>query len=263
MKNEEKNNISLRWMVAILVLVSIFIIAFRAKSDAEVINFVSFAATLSSIILSIIAIVYTFITSNSGSTINENLINISDKLLKQTEELNAVYQKVTTITCAIPEKLDQINSTFSETTKLFINNKSETKKPDRGIKVNIENIINNSPLFIFVLYYSLNLISKNKTAIDINKIGDTFNKIWKKDDNTAYTNGFFKGLRSIGVIYFEDNDKVFYNFDIFDNDFSMFTKDRIINKALEYYSNITSENEKLVRDTFNEILNTIDTICIK
>lgn len=263
MKDYEKTTLNLRWIIGVLLIVTVFVIAFRAKNNTEVIEFISFAATLSSILLSIIAIVYTFITSNSGTSINENMRNISDKLLHQAEELNIVYQRVAAITCSIPEKIEQMNNTINETIKVFEKNDGVMKKPDKGIRVDMSTLTDNNA-YIYVLFYCINLICTNKVAIDISKIADALDKGWKDTDNLEFVDGFFKGLRSTGVIYFEYDGYIFYNFDRFENDFSFFNEEKVLERIQDIFNEETKEDvKKRITEMVSSVLDNIRMICSK
>lgn len=82
MLSESNKTLHLFWMIGLLILAIIFLITGEFGSNKEVVNYVSFAVTIASLILAILAIFQAMISSQAFSNTTSKISDAADRLLK-------------------------------------------------------------------------------------------------------------------------------------------------------------------------------------
>lgn len=100
--NDNSRKLHLLYVTGILVFIVIELVSYiclnACDSSDKIISYISFASTLSSLILSVVAIIYTIVSNQKG---NDVFIKISDKA----EAINRVSDKLCTIVQSLDSKL--------------------------------------------------------------------------------------------------------------------------------------------------------------
>ncbi|HGY5243948.1 TPA: hypothetical protein ACNU2W_000071 [Aeromonas salmonicida subsp. pectinolytica] len=123
MEEKENKKFSTRewWMFILLIVLIQWLIHFwstEALSSSAMVNYVSFAGTLASTILAVLAIIYSFVQSASQQTTSETISREVHRLQSIVSEVNASTSKVNESLEKLPlitEQLENIPSTVSET----------------------------------------------------------------------------------------------------------------------------------------------------
>ncbi|WP_139753613.1 hypothetical protein [Aeromonas dhakensis] len=121
-ENENKRFSTREWWMFILLIVLIqWLIHFwstEALSSSAMVNYVSFAGTLASTILAVLAIIYSFVQSASQQTTSETISREVHRLQSIVSNVNESTNKVNESLEKLPliiEQLESIPSTVSET----------------------------------------------------------------------------------------------------------------------------------------------------
>ncbi|HCH0556504.1 TPA: hypothetical protein NKO30_006636 [Pseudomonas aeruginosa] len=114
MENKNKK-LSLRewiFVIAIISMVEYWVItaSFRFKDDSTVINFVSFAATLASLLLAVIAIIFSFLQSDAQQNSTATLLGQIESLRNVASSLRISEENIVTQTVAIGNATKQIQN---------------------------------------------------------------------------------------------------------------------------------------------------------
>jgi hypothetical protein len=80
------------YIVGFLVIAIIFIISGRLSDNVNVVDYVGFAGTIVSILLAVIAIIYSFYQSSTYENVNNKLDNSAQKIKNATEKLSNVSE---------------------------------------------------------------------------------------------------------------------------------------------------------------------------
>ncbi len=123
MAEQGNNKFSTRewWMFIILIVLIQWLIHFwstEALSSSAMVNYVSFAGTLASTILAVLAIIYSFVQSASQQTTSETISREVHRLQSIVSSVNESTSKVNESLEKLPhiiEQLENIPSTVSET----------------------------------------------------------------------------------------------------------------------------------------------------
>lgn len=124
--NENSNKLHLLYVSGILVFVIIELVSYicignGANSDS-IVSYVSFASTLSSLILSVVAIIYTIVSNQKG---NDVFLKISDRA----EAINGVSDRL----CKIVDNLDNKLNRFENELHVIHDITNDTNDAIKGI----------------------------------------------------------------------------------------------------------------------------------
>ncbi|MFW1765903.1 hypothetical protein ACG9X2_10630 [Acinetobacter bereziniae] len=132
----EKTKFSTReWILSIIILLIVeafvFWVAFQFAGNSSALGYVSFAGTIISIILAVLAIGYTYGESqqqkNSSETLStqiSSLVKIKDKLEKQAdalEDIKELKNKMTEFSSNVYDRFKETNENFHEFKRNLIN----------------------------------------------------------------------------------------------------------------------------------------------
>lgn len=162
MSADTKNNFKTRewWMLIVLIIVIQWIIHFwstEAMSSNEMVSYVSFAGTLVSTILAVLAIIYSFIQSASQQNSSEIISREVYRLQDIVSEVNSSAERVNMSLEKLPNIIDQLERiphTVSDTIKQGV---IPLKEQNDGMQAQLS-----------VLASALSSHRVEKSAIDLN-----------------------------------------------------------------------------------------------
>lgn len=172
------------YIIAILIAIIIGLFAILAVGAPKLYENISFASTMSSLILSIIAIMYALTTSGALANTLEKIYKTSSDLKNTSETLEQsnieLGEKVDGIPIAIAsvkETVDQSKSLLEEHTSKISTSKAERKHSHVELPSEmIEEYINASYTSDSVSWRTIYTLYRNKTQVDV----ELFNKYDKK-----------------------------------------------------------------------------------
>lgn len=87
-----------KWIIGILLITNVLIFTFKFGSNEKLTNYISFAGTLISIVLAILAIIYSYYQNstyeNSTTKLNESANNIKELTEKVENSINVLTEKI-------------------------------------------------------------------------------------------------------------------------------------------------------------------------
>lgn len=191
----------LKYVIGILVAINILILTINWGGLKDVVSYVSFAATLASLLLAILAIVYSYTSSGS-------LISYSDRISKAGEDLNKTYHqlqhllgRVDTLCDSIPESFadlkKQVTSTNDYLDRLSTNRRSVSADAPDGdfvYPISVKSFVNNaSPNGLFSILFCIHAKNNNKT-FSLSEIAKII------DAEEPYIYGWLMAIDSAGLI---------------------------------------------------------------
>lgn len=249
--------INLKWIIFIIVLLIILLISTKVGNNADIVNYVGFAGTISSIILAIVAIIYSYYQSslNTDSTnrLAEAVSKSEDSMMKLEEyesELDQIGNKFTSgikemesSTIKINSAINKIDDNFSLThskqneliNMLKSGNNSNDDDDDDEVKniMNIDfmkNILNKNRSFklivkiIYEKYVKKEVFNEREVAIEV------ANKIFKSQSEVG--TGIAAGTTFAVLSLLESNGLIVFDKDEEKNNNKMIIK---FNKNIEAY----------------------------
>ncbi|WP_454982883.1 hypothetical protein [Capnocytophaga sputigena] len=184
----EKRKIHFWYIIAILVAIIIFLIVSNFGNNTELVGYVSFAATIASIFLAVISIIYAFYSNSQLSQTLGKLDNSSQSLEKTahsldrssqkvgdiSEQLSSEIQKLNETINSIPKSMESVEKKVEETNSyiqtLYSNTEIKVENRENSRNINIPQLLlENSPSIgvVFSLYISY-LSFKNKKIVKKN-----------------------------------------------------------------------------------------------
>ncbi|MCW1516083.1 hypothetical protein OLN45_18305, partial [Acinetobacter baumannii] len=212
----EKTKFTTReWILSIIIMLIIeafiFWVAFQFAGNSSALGYVSFAGTLISIILAVLAIGYTYVESqqqkNSSATFAnqlDSLVKIKDKLQIQAEALENIQNLKNDITDFKAEVFDHFSETKNkiESNNGFIKQLIDGGDDEKKILNNIQDSDVNSRLFermftdnemnIFKIGYVIAF-----AYIQSTRLNNPDEDIWKYMKNNSYLKELFNSNDSL------------------------------------------------------------------
>lgn len=217
----EVNPLHYIYIIIALVLTVILVIAYRSSDNAELVKLVSFAGTITSIILSVIAIFMTILSNDSlGGTLNK-IRDVSDSIHDVPTLINESVGNMQEISALLKNTIDDMKTHVSnlalrvetvddhiseakEHIQLLVslNTKVEHKDSQEDNVVQLqERVVNYASYIGLLLIYSL-IESTNKGGGRLNL--DTVSGI--TSTSYDYLQGYLVALASSGIVEYDGTD---------------------------------------------------------
>lgn len=172
------------YIIVIFITVYIHDLIIKTSNDTTFVNNFNFAATITSIILSVVAIFYTLIEGSQGKAIQANIANAADEIKKSVDELKEVSKNMKDMKKHIDKLEENIKQSNSELAYSIVEETKEKIKIDdsKPMADELNNIIGNFSLEnlrnCLLFYRSF----KEKKDIKILTYNRFFNNILRNSD---------------------------------------------------------------------------------
>lgn len=173
------------YIIVILITINVHDFIIETSNDTTFVNNFNFASTITSIILSVVAIVYTLIDGAQSKGIQTKIIDSADDIQKSVKELKEVSLRMKDIDNKInklEENIIKSNSELATTLSYredFDKQEIDNSKP---ISEELENIMANlsyeNMRNCFLFYKAF----KEEVTLNLNDFNEFFNQILKDDD---------------------------------------------------------------------------------
>jgi len=194
------------YIISILIAIIICLAAFQMGDNEKMIEYISFAATISSILLAVIAIIYSFYSNSAMSQSLGSLDSISREVIKNTlqmteatENLKSKIEEIPTFLKPIEDKADLTNSRLEQLSK-----NTSVSTPiniDKQVKMNY--LSNSSFLGLKALYTAVLSYQKSKPF----KFSDISNL--SINNTEMYLYAYYISTAAFGLIRHTVNDNEF------------------------------------------------------
>lgn len=229
----------------LLVLITIMIMSFiyRGALDSNFINSISLGSTITSIILSIIAIFYTFLDSKNSESITLKMIDSTNNISQSVSSINESSEKLSNKI----KSLDQIDRIMQQLDQLVINSEKTLDKlksdeilkeiggdtMDNSTSTNVDFNFNKDNLIAFLGNLSINIRSccffiykayDENSPLSYDQYNDFFNEMLVNDDLPGYDINqdiytTLTILKALNLVDIESNDKYVLKVAFFNHDF--------------------------------------------
>ncbi|EIF5160842.1 hypothetical protein [Vibrio metoecus] len=198
---EEKYKIHVCYVIGILISVIVILLTVEWADIPGLKDYISFALTVFSLGLAVLAIVYSMY-SNSSLTASLNLLeSSSQKLANTSEDLTFATKGLHESLCEIPESLNKVHGEVSKTRDALVQLSSGDQLPmrkqtdDEQRKELVENTLLNLPPYGVVIVAALVLSNKRDFAL---KVEDHLSDYAGLDPD--YFHGVYVTLKAIGIV---------------------------------------------------------------
>ncbi|HCU0834604.1 TPA: hypothetical protein OUJ22_004145 [Pseudomonas aeruginosa] len=194
------------WLLTIFIIVILqFILhwlAFQYRGSSNALGYISFAGTVVSIVLGVVAIIYSFVQSISHSTSVEEMRAQVEDLIAATKDINKSKDSLHESTTKIISAVESLNINLVENTtkanelysKITEGSSSPAKKSSSQDRIKISSYRDEIPPFLLTTNFLLNCM----TAI----IGEAVKEGWTSDKINRFILPAFKKWHTIDTVYF-------------------------------------------------------------
>lgn len=155
-----------------IILELVTYICINNDNTTEIVNYISFASTLSSLLLSVVAIIYAIVSNNKGNVQYLKIDNASDRISMSVEKFSLMSENLTENVNSILYKLDELRVLTDETKKAVSLGNQQNK---------------------------VNVVS-NETTVELDKIIERY----------ISSGSYFGNLALLACVYSKDFNKPFY-----------------------------------------------------
>lgn len=265
---EEKYKIHGFYIISILVMIIIMLIAVEWSEVEGLIDYITFSLTLTSLILAVLAIVYSIISNTSFGKIIHNLNESSSNLKNTSQQIDESNKILMNEICLIPKAIEKVDDRVSSTKSLIEDLVNKNVTEGQSVSSLTENGISNEQIIKFLEASSYNgLISllvvvysyNTNTAFTYDEIHDDLEGIQPEKD---YLFAYYIAARALGLFTTESDGKyrtiiATINQELLENTEAILEKKtkEIIPQILEIEGNQKSEEE--IKKEYGKVLKSI------
>lgn len=124
-KNDGNGKIHVYYISGLLVLLIVELVTYICVNDensTQIVNYISFASTISSLFLSVVAIIYAIVSNNKGEAQYAKIDKASDRITTSVDKFSSMSTDLTSNINSILIKLDEIKTISDETRKTVSQN---------------------------------------------------------------------------------------------------------------------------------------------
>jgi hypothetical protein len=256
MENFRIYKIHVSYIIGFLIIVIIGMMTVKWSNIPNLVDYITFALTLSSLILSMLAIIYSFVSNNKFSESIGALNNVSDDVLESSKKLNLITDDLSKKVEEIPIHLKNVEEKTEKTHSLL-----ETMKFDMGNINNVEgqepeevtetlfsisNYLNTSSFNGKSLLYAINISYNQKKSFLLTELFPR---------NYEYMHGYFIASSAMGLFDYTETKDVFL-ITVLNDTISENIKEFAFNAAKKYDDGL--KPEELEKFSWVNKLNGID-----
>lgn len=211
-KNDDNKKIHIYYISGLCVFIILELITYicvKNNNSTDIVKYISFASTLSSLLLSVVAIIYAIVSNNKGDAQYQKIDRASDRISESVDRFSRLSDGLSDSINSILGKLDEIKTISNETQKAISNNSQPNTSISTGNtnKINLKEFYEN---YITFGSYSGNLAllaccysyEKKKPFLTLDVFGT----------NSAYSYGYIIASTVSGIITIQTlNDVVYVN----------------------------------------------------
>lgn len=208
MENFKIFKIHISYIIGFLITMIIGLITIKWNNIPNLVDYITFALTLSSLVLSLLAIIYSFVSNNKFSESIGALNNVSDEVLDSSKKLNLITDDLSIKVAEIPEHLKNVEEKAEKTHQLIESMKIEKENTSvstsevEGVakhEFSVDKFLSVSSFNGKALLYALSLSFNQKKSFLLQDIFDS---------NRDYVWGYFIATSSMGLIEYTETQKV-------------------------------------------------------
>lgn len=198
-----------RYIIFFLFAVIVLVISLKYYDVPNLVDKLSFALTLSSLLLAIIAIFYTMISANKQDSQFSKLLETNAEIKATASEIKLVSERMNNLVSDVPSRFEEIGckiDTLSEAYKPV--NISQTLQPDNASASDIADIVISKDTFnkmfvrlsfaamaVFYAFYKASFTGRNMELQTIKELGIC--------EDVGFAIGVLSGLATTGLIEFK------------------------------------------------------------
>jgi hypothetical protein len=202
-------SIHLYYIIGILVGVLILVSAIKFGGNEKLVEYVLFALAVTSLILTLVTIIYSFISSASLSNSLGSLMNLSSNVEKSSKTIeqasNELSEKISIIPTQIESVAKKVEMLGGELKELYVRSKAEEKgkiKPEMLSDNIISNFVSTSSTYGLLILYAFSLSKEKDRPFNLDDLCKTAQM------SIDYVFAYAVAVASFDVIDYTDDRKI-------------------------------------------------------
>lgn len=244
-KDDERPKIHMYYISGLCIFIILELVTYICVNNdnaTDIVSYISFASTLSSLFLSVVAIIYAIVSNNKGEAQYQKIDRASDRISTSVDRFSSLSENMSGNINSILAKLDEIKVISNETKNAITNNSQPNPTIPSG-NINVKELFDR---YITFGSYSGNLAllacvySKEKQR--------PFGTTEVFGSNSSYCYGYIIASSVLGIITTHtQNDIVFV--DSINHDI----KQQLVNHIKMYIANSLPENKEYNVTAFENV----------
>ena len=143
-KDDERPKIHMYYISGLCIFIILELVTYICVNNdnaTEIVSYISFASTISSLFLSVVAIIYAIVSNNKGEAQYQKIDRASDKISLSVDKFSTLSENLSGDINAIMLKLEELKAISNETKSVVTNtNKQNPDKITTGT-INVDQLI--------------------------------------------------------------------------------------------------------------------------
>lgn len=197
--DEDNKKIHIYYISGLCVFVILELVTYICVNNdnaTDIVSYISFASTLSSLLLSVVAIIYAIVSNNKGDAQYQKIDRASDRISMSVDRFSSISESLSGNINSILTKLDEIKVISNETKNAITNVGTSQSKIDTGVSnVDVVNLVNG--------YIAGGSISGNMSLLACvysSEQNMPYNLTLLFGNNAAYCYGYIVASSALGII---------------------------------------------------------------
>lgn len=233
-KNDEHPKVHMYYISGLCIFIILELVTYICVNNdnaTEIVSYVSFASTISSLFLSVVAIIYAIVSNNKGEAQFQKIDRASDRISTSVDRYSSISENLSGNILSILTKLEEIKSISNETRNaITLGNQQINSSPtNEFVEKIIDGFVKGGSFFgnlsLLACVYSKDQNRPFTTAEII-------------PENSAYLYGYIIASSALGVVrthMFNDRFVV--------DDYILSIKDKLIDNINNYIENSSPEQK--------------------
>ncbi|WP_289054180.1 hypothetical protein [Carboxylicivirga marina] len=249
---KDNSRVHFGYVVAFLILIIIIIGTIRLGDDANLVQYMSFALTLTSLVLALLAIVYAFFSNNQFSSNINALSGVTEEVKKASKGLSNLSDNITESINRIPKHLEDVKKETQVASEAILQMKKgeSINEEDDGTNKNLSDIqldsyLKTGSFWGLITLYAVNKYFEKKEWFEIKKFIDN-------NENREYAYGYFISSSAIGIFEYSVKENKFFIDRM--NDYVAAQIDKVLQDTIDGYTT-DDDGTNQYKKIFDEVNN--------
>lgn len=254
-QNDEKGKVHIYYISGLLIFIIIELITYvcvNNNNTDQIVGYISFASTISSLFLSVVAIIYAIVSNNQGEAQYQKIDGASDRISISVDKFSLMSESLSGSIDSILSKLDEIKVISSETKNAVSQNNQKRSTNSSSAPVKIDEKNTKLMQMLVERYVKAGSFYGNIVLLACILSNETKLRFKTSDivpDSSAYLYGYIIASTALGVVTTHVDD----NYIIVDSVSPFLLKEMLLKDIKEYIEKSESGQKEFNENIFEKV----------
>jgi len=254
-QNDEKGKVHIYYISGLLIFIIIELITYvcvNNNNTDQIVDYISFASTISSLFLSVVAIIYAIVSNNQGEAQYQKIDGASDRISISVDKFSLMSESLSGSIDSILSKLDEIKVISSETKNAVSQNNQKRSTDSSSAPVKIDEKNTKWMQMLVERYVKAGSFYGNIVLLACILSNETKLRFKTSDivpDSSAYLYGYIIASTALGVVTTHVDD----NYIIVDSVSPFLLKEMLLKDIKEYIEKSESGQKEFNENIFEKV----------